>query len=950
MEFRILGPLEVRAAGTTVDLGPPRQRVLLSVLLLYANHVVSIERLVDVLWQKPAPDSAVAMIHVRISELRKSLRIAEGDRGATVRTRRPGYQLVVDDDQIDAKRFEKLALSGRQAAAHGNPAMARRLLREALDLWRGPVLPDVTHLAVAKAERGRLEELRLRTIEDRVDADLAYGCHIVVAGELEALVVRHPLREKFWRQLMLARYRSGRQAEALHAYQQARDVLMEALGAEPGRELQDLHQAVLRHDPGLALRSIQRTAGERRSNLPARLSSFVDRVADLANLVALLGRARLVTVTGAGGVGKSRTALELAATQLADYPDGCWLVELSSILDPELVTPAIATVLGVHEHPDRPLIGLLVARLRTARTLLVLDNCEHLVDEVAVVTQPLLAACEHLRVLATSRERIGVPGESVYHLGGLEVPEGGDQASAVSRAAAARLFVDRVTAVRGTFQLSPATAPAVSRICRRLDGLPLAIELAAARMSAFDVDQIEARLDDRFALLSQGSRAERPHHQTLTAVFDWSYHLLDDTERRLFDRLSIFVGGFDLDAVQAVCVEDQGTPAADPLARLVDKSLVTLVQADSSRYGLLETLREYGRRHLRASGEQGRTAAAHAAYYRSLAESAATAFRGPDEASWLRRLSVENGNLRAGLRWSLDGGDPDAAVRFAAALHHFWDLRGQYREGRGWLRQALELTGRIAPASRGWAWYGAGELAMIQGDYLESARCFDNARDLFHVAGDATGLADSLRYLGYLHIHSHDHDTSCALLTEALANARTAGSCYAEGWALLFLAVLEVARRDFVAARDRATEGERVLRTVGQREGIGWALLCRGAADWQLGDLAAAVVPMRSGLDLFVEIQGMWGISLGLLVAGMVAGTRKLWPTAVELISASETLRDEIGASTQSFFEEWITDTLAGATTAIGTELFERHWRTGTTTSLENSLANARSMLLSAGD
>lgn len=589
-----------------------------------------------------------------------------------------------------------------------------------------------------------------------------------------------------------------------------------------------------------------------------------------------------------------------------------------------------------------------MARLRTDRTLLVLDNCEHLVDEVAIVAQRLLAACAQVRILATSRERIGVAGESVHVLIGLDVPDRDDRTDAVSQSAATRLFVDRVTAVRRTFQLSAATAPTVGQICRRLDGLPLAIELAAARMSAFDVAQIESRLDDRFALLSRGSRTERPHHQTLTAVFDWSYQLLDHAERQLFDRLSIFVGGFDLTAAQAVYADDAEASTADVLASLVDKSLVNLTHADSPapRYGLLETLREYARRHLRDDGQEHRTAAAHAAYYLSLTETAAVGFRGPDEAMWLRRLAAELGNLRVALRWSLDAGEPDAAVRFAASLHHFWDMQGRYREGRGWLAQVLGLTGPVAPASRGWTSYGAGELAMIQGDYAEAVHSFEKAQDLFELAGDATRLADSLRYLGYMCIHTNEPDKASRLLTEARTSARTVGSAYAEGWALLFLCVLEVARRDFVACRRWAAESERVLLTVGQREGVGWSLLCHGAAEWRLGNLAAATIPMRDGLDIFAEIPGMWGISIGLLLIGMFAGTVRLWPTAVELLSASEILRDSIGADTQPFFEQWLAGTRTGATAAIGAEAFEQHWQNGASAPLHDSVDDARRVLL----
>jgi non-specific serine/threonine protein kinase len=465
-------------------------------------------------------------------------------------------------------------------------------------------------------------------------------------------------------------------------------------------------------------------------------------------------------------------------------------------------------------------------------------------------------------------------------------------------------------------------------------------------MSALNADQIEARLDDRFSLLARGNRAARRHHQTLMAVFDWSYRLLDDAERRLFDRLSIFAGAFDLEAVDAVCIDHPGEDAADLMVRLVDKSLVYLTPAHSPtpRYLLLETLREYGWEHLQNTEQAAEMRRAHAAYYRSLAETAAAAFRGKDEASWLHRLVLDNGNLRAALGWTVGAGEPEAAVQFAGSLHHFWDMQGQYREGRLWLKQALELSSPANSTAHGWAWYGAGELAMIQGDFAESTHSFEQARDLFTAVGDATGLADSLRYLGFLCIHA-DERRAENLLTEALANARAAGSNYAEGWALLFLTVLSLARRNFEQARQRSIESERVLLAVGQRESIAWSRLTHGAAEWGLGNLAAAAEPVRDGLDIFAEIPGVWGISLGLLFAGLISRTGKDWPTAIRLLSASETVRESIGAGTQPFLEEWFAETVSEATTAIGTEAFDQHWEAGATAALDECLADARHAL-----
>ena len=488
-------------------------------------------------------------------------------------------------------------------------------LGAALALWRGPPLAEVADELFAQAEIARLEALRLQAVEDRLEADLALGRHGDAGAELEALVAEHPLRERFWGQLMLAQYRSGRQGEALRTYQAVRALLVERLGVEPGTELRRLHAAVLGQDRALEL--LTPVPGEPPNNLPRQLATFIGREWELAEIRELLRSGRLVTLVGVGGAGKSRLALEAAANSLLGFPGGTWLVELAPLTQPGLVVPTLASLLGVSEHPERPLVDLVAERLRKAQALLVLDNCEHLLAEVAALAQRLLQSCARLSILATSRERLGLTGELLRPVSGLGVPRpGADEASEVGDADASKLLVERAATVRPGFRLDQSTAAAVAQICRRLDGLPLAIELAAARVNALEVEQIAARLDDRFRLLDHGERTALPRHQTLRAVVDWSYGLLSDAERRLFDRAAVFTGGFTLAAAEAVCAEPGEDEDAVPslLSRLVDKSLILSEHTvtASGRYRVLETLRMYGLERLHEREEATRVRDRHA--------------------------------------------------------------------------------------------------------------------------------------------------------------------------------------------------------------------------------------------------------------------------------------------------------------------------------------------------
>jgi len=661
VHYALLGPLDVRGDdGNPVAVGGPRPRTLLALLLLDAGHVVPTERLLDGLYGDRPPDGATNALQAQVSRLRRIP-------GAVIEFHPAGYRLVADPDDVDALRFTRLAADGRRALTGGDHARASTLLNEALDLWRGPALADVDASAQAEAHATRLEAARQVAVEDRVEADIALGRAgrppAELAAELAALTAADPLRERLRALHMRALAADGRQAEALRVFEETRELLADELGADPSAELTATHTAILRARPD---------AGAARVGVPAQFTSFVGRRDDVAAVEGLLAASRLVTVTGPGGVGKTRLAVESAR-------DACF-VDLAPIAGAEELPGAVTTALGVRQAgllgPADPVVQL-TAALAGEEVLLILDNCEHVVDGVARLAHRLLGALPNLRVLATSREALGITGEVLYPLAPLPVD-----------ADAVPLFAARAAAVRGGFTVDDGNIADVRRICAALDGLPLAIELAAARLRLLSVTEIAERLDDRFRLLSRGERVAAPRHQTLRAVVEWSWDLLSEAERGLLARLAVFTGtgGFGAVAHLAGIGADE---AEELLTDLADKSLVQLADG---RARLLETVRAFALERL-GTDERERLHRAHARYFLALARRTETDLLGHRQLTAMAALNAEGGNFHAAVRWAV-AAEPALAVELTAALATYWWLRGDYAEGGPAARDLLRVLPR----------------------------------------------------------------------------------------------------------------------------------------------------------------------------------------------------------------------------------------------------------------
>ncbi|KOT90049.1 ATPase [Streptomyces sp. NRRL F-5755] len=962
MRFGVLGPVGVWAAdGRPVRVPERKVRALLAALLAHQGRPVGAARLIDALWDERLPANPAGALQAKVSQLRRALETAGPGGRALVAARPPGYQLDAAADAVDAGRFAALT-----ARAYENPDPGERaaLLTEALGLWRGPAFAGFEDEPFARAAADRLEEQRLTALEAQAAARLELGEHGALTGELAELVARHPLRERLCALHLRALYGAGRQSEALAAYAALRERLAEELGVDPGPELTALHQAILEQDPRLA--GVSRAEGEAehrppvrsatdappaappRTNLPAPLTELVGRDAAVRDVRALLEAGRLVTLTGPGGVGKTRLALE-AAQRLADdssrFPDGVLLVELAALGRPggadghrtaactaAEVAEAVLAVLGVREGAaSGPAVERLAGAVRDKRLLLLLDNCEHVVDAVAEVTADLLAAAPGLRVLATSQELLGLAGERVLPVPPLE------QADAVA------LFVARAAATAPGFALEGAdssdalgspdspdaldspvgsSAAAVADICRRLDGIPLALELAATRVRALGVRELSARLDDRFRLLGAGRRGAPPRQQTLRAMIDWSWELLTADERTVLRRLAVHADGCTLRAAEEVCAGGgvRSGEVAALLARLVDRSLVVVAEGPyGPRYRLLESVAAYCLERLREAGEWETVRRRHSVHHTSLAERAEPFLYGERQREWLARLDAETANLRTALDSAVQEGAAERALRLVNALSWYWFLRGRLGEAGRALAMALDAAASSSIPDglrlRAKVWQvGMASLAGSDTDPVARADAVlkQYGDEPAPGAGDGTPAdhAWALWFLTYAQVGLGDPAVARERLSRALAAFRTLGDRWGTAAVLSSRAQGQYAApgavREGTAARRRdAEESADLFRELGDRWGQLQAAEVLGTLAEISGDYERAARLHRDGLRGAEEL-GLWiqasykhsGLGRIALLTGDLEGAREHHERGLRLAAEQSHRRGEMFAET----------------------------------------------------
>ena len=875
MRIALLGELEVRGDDDRpIVVTGAKQRALLAVLALQASRAVPAEQLVDALWGDDPPPAVRNGLQGLVSKLRRAL-------GSTdlVAMRGGGYVLELPPEAIDVHRYERLVAEGR-AAGGSDPARTIALFAEADALWRGDALADFTYEDFASTTITRLSELRLAAVEERLDIELRLGRHQVAIGELESLTTAHPLRERTRGLLMVALYRAGRQADALRVYQDGRRLLADGLGLEPGPELRQLEAAILAQDESLdappTTSAATSTWAEHRSPIPASLTPLVGRDVELRDLTALFDDRRFITLVGPGGVGKTRLALEVARARSGSLAYGGCLVELAPVGDPAAVRAAIAFALDLAD-PNQ-----LAAMIGQRDLLIVLDNCEHVIATAAEVAEDLLRRCPGLRLLATSREGLRVSGETIWPV----PPLAADDAVA--------LFVDRARAAGAPLDLSDDQAYVIGEICARLDGLPLAIELAAARARAFPIPQILSRLNDRFRLLTGGSRTALPRQQTLRAVVDWSYELLFNDEQRVFERLSVFPGGCDLATAQVVCADGDlpGPDIEDIIRALIDKSLITAEAGTNElRVSQLQTLAQYGRERLAERGESARVRDAMAAHFATLCTGSAAAFTGDAQRTWLATIDQEQDNLRGALEWAVATDDAETALTIAGGCSWPHWLAGTMVEGKRWLDDAFACRGEVTETTMALALTGRALINFQLGVPERVDADLEAALETFRRHGNVAAIALTYSFYAEFPAARGDIDTARARRLEVLAFYDglpddpfvVAGRAYSQGKLALLDGDLAAAERAYRAAADGFARIDRpVMRSM-----------CLGMVadfDERKGDYPAAIAALEAAIATNDELglRGFMGALLtrlgwALLQAGDSAGAELTYRRAEAL-------------------------------------------------------------------
>src|SRR5579872_3716207 len=1002
LRIHLLGGFRVSAGTRSVAADSWRLRkaaTLVKVLALSTAHRLHREQLLDLLWPELDPSAAANNLHQALHVARRVLAVAPGPSSPHLRLQDDLLLLGLPGTfWIDVEAFETSAAEARRTGD-------RDTYETAISLYGGDLLPEDLYEEWTADRREGLRGLHLALLLELADLHEAENRPGQAIETLRRAVSSDPALEEAHVRLMWLFARAGQRHQSLRQYEQLQQALRQELDAEPEETTRQLFQRILAGQLSSAVTVLGQTAPARvaqaprevrRHNLPAALSSFVGREPEIAEVERLLGMTRLLTITGAGGVGKSRLALHVAGKAVERFRDGVWLVELAPLSDPALVPRAVAGVLDVAEQAGQPLNTTLTSALEAKQLLLILDNCEHLADVCAGLAEMLLQSCPRLQVLATSREGLGIAGEMSKPVPPLSLPDLrfplGDLPSAdeLLGCESVRLFVERAQYRQPAFVLTAHNAPAVIQICRQLDGIPLAIELAAARIGSLSVEQIADRLHDALGLLTGGGRTARPGHQTLASALDWSYDLLSASERTLFNRLSVFVGAWSLEAAEALCAlpgSDQHCVAGDALdlvSRLVDKSLVVAEAGPDRevRYRLLEPVRQYAYRRLAESGGAEAAHGAHAAWFLELATQAELELFGSEQALWLDRLEQEHDNLRAALAWLAVHEHPDRGLRMAAALWRFWFTRGHLREGSQVLEQLLGRPG-IADASasravRANALNGAGALAYYQSDLGRAMTFYEQAlairRELGDIRGSAAllgnmglvvkdlgdsdraialyeeelalerkladprGMSHALNNLGVAALDKGDYQRALELLEESLAIKRMQTDKAGVVSSLNNLGAVALEQRNYAQAEALFNESIALARELGLKRSIATALQNLGRAAQEQGDFTRAWTSYEESFPVLHEAGSRVQNAECLESAAVLLNSEGELQHATRLFGAASAIRESLATPATRFDQARNEAVLTNMRRALGEHVFDEVWAQGQALTLEQAI------------
>jgi predicted ATPase/DNA-binding SARP family transcriptional activator/DNA-binding CsgD family transcriptional regulator len=946
----LLGGFSVWVGSRAVSEGEwhlRKAKSLLKLLALAPGHRLHREQMMELLW--PHLDRRAAS-----NNLRRALYIArralEPDPSAPRYLISHGEHLALCPDGplwVDIEGFEEAAATARRS---GDPAA----YQAALDLYAGDLLPEDPYEDWAEDRRRQLRQIYLTLLVEI--AELCEECGDVesATGALREVVSKEPEHEQAHAELMRLYAKSDQRHKALRQYEQLREALRREFGTEPGRDSRRLRETIVAGRVPVG-RSISPegipsggTSHSPRHNIPAALSSFIGRERELVEIKRALAITRLLTLTGVGGSGKTRLAMEVARDLVGAYPDGVWLVELAPLSQPQLVPQVVAGALGVREQPDRSLVDTLVDHLREKDLLLMLDNCEHLIEACVRIADTLLLSCPRLRILATSREALGIPGEMRWRIPPLSLPDPRPPTAVaeLSSYGSVRLFMERARMRDRAFALTPQNAEAVIEICRRLDGIPLAIELAAARVGVLSAERIADKLGDSLMLLSVEDRGVPARHQTLRATLEWSFELLAEPERALFRRLSVFAGGWTLEAAETVgtggSIEKEDV--LDLLSRLVEKSLVVAEAARNGhlRYRMLEPVRQYGRQKLEESGEADAVKHQHAVLFLALAEEAEPELQGPRQQEWLERLEAEHGNLRAALAWALEEKEPELALWLSGALGDFWYLRGRLtEEGRGWLEAALKLGSEPTTVVRLKALVRAGNIAMEQRDFERAVVHSEEGLALSRKFGDKVGAAAALSTLGYVALLRNENERALALFEEAIGLAQDVGNVAALSLSVHGLALTFMQKHDFERATALQRENLARARKTGDQHILSMSIGLGGLIALGEGSYGRAEALGLETLKMFWRMDLRHYIPTLLQLFAAAAAGRGDSVRSARLCGASQALHESMGARLSAGERAYFEPHLAAARARLDNTTWETAWAEGRAMTLEQAVEYA---------